>query len=74
MDITVRFEKGENGINVDWVAPTATDLSLPITVTSTAEPNQLFGQGETVVTYTFTDSEGNSNNDCSFVITAIEGT
>ena len=71
-DISVTFEKGEPGVRIDWIVPTATDLSPPITMTSTAYPNDLFSEGETFVTYTFTDSTGNSNSLCSFIVTATE--
>ncbi|XP_022082334.1 uncharacterized protein LOC110974776 isoform X2 [Acanthaster planci] len=55
------------GGQVFWTPPTATDISQ-ITTLSTHNPGDVFPIGTTTVTYTFTDTFGNSNQ-CSFDVT-----
>ena len=55
--------------SVTWIPPTAADDSGGIpAVSSTHQPGSLFSVGTTPVTYTFTDSAGNSAM-CSFSVT-----
>ena len=67
-DITVPNDFGECQANVNWVAPTALDNCVGLTVTSTHTSGDMFPVGTTTVTYTATDSVGN-NTSCSFSIT-----
>ena len=54
---------------VTWIAPTATDnLGGIPAVTSTHQPGASFPVGTTPVTYTFTDTSGNSAQ-CTFTVT-----
>ena len=50
--------------NVTWVAPVASDCG-PVTVTSSHNSGDMFPVGTTQVTYTATDSDGNTST-CSF--------
>ena len=54
---------------VTWIAPTATDnLGGIPTVMQTHRPGDSFPVGTTPVTYTFTDTSGNSAQ-CAFTVT-----
>ncbi|XP_022107714.1 hyalin-like isoform X5 [Acanthaster planci] len=56
------------GVVVSWVEPSATDSSGVVpSVDRTHQPRQVFPEGATTVTYTFSDSSGNEAV-CSFVI------
>ncbi|XP_041472952.1 hyalin isoform X44 [Lytechinus variegatus] len=57
--ITVLAGTGASGASVSWTAPTATDVSGPVTSTSNYSPGAFFPVGTTTVTYTFTDQVGN---------------
>lgn len=63
---------GTGGAVVNWVEPTATDISAT-TVTSSHTPGSFFPAGTTTtVTYTFRDSSGNEAV-CSFTVTVEQG-
>ncbi|XP_063960800.1 mucin-17-like [Lytechinus pictus] len=57
--ITALAGTGASGASVSWTAPTATDVSGPVTSTSNYSPGAFFPVGTTTVTYTFTDQVGN---------------
>lgn len=58
--------------SISWTEPTADDNSgLAVNVTTTHDPGDEFGIGDTVVTYTAVDISGNSAT-CSFTVT-IQG-
>ncbi|XP_071785176.1 uncharacterized protein [Asterias amurensis] len=59
---------GSTSVALSWVEPTATDNSGAVSTSRTHQPGQSFSEGETPVTYTFSDSAGNQNT-CSFLIT-----
>ncbi|XP_071943009.1 uncharacterized protein [Antedon mediterranea] len=58
-------------INVTWVEPTATDNSgeTPVPVADYTSSDNMFAIGKTTVQYNVSDSAGNLNASCSFVIT-----
>ncbi len=60
---------GIQSVPVTWSEPTATDNSgmIPI-VTQTHHSGDIFFVGETQVTYTVTDNQGNEAT-CSFTVT-----
>lgn len=51
---------------VTWTAPTASD-ACGVTLTATNNPGDLFSVGQTTVTYTATDTYGNTAT-CSFIV------
>ena len=51
-----------------WTLPTASDNCTSVTLESTHDNGSTFPEGETTVTYTATDDNGNSST-CSFIIT-----
>ncbi|XP_033625807.1 mucin-17-like isoform X2 [Asterias rubens] len=59
---------GSTSVALSWVEPTATDNSGAVSTSRTHQPGQSFSEGETTVTYTFSDSAGNQDT-CSFLIT-----
>lgn len=67
-DITVSNDFGQCDANVSWVAPTAQDNCVGLTFVATHASGDMFPVGTTTVTYTATDSAGNSV-DCSFTVT-----
>ncbi|MCL6582239.1 MAG: HYR domain-containing protein [bacterium] len=76
-DITVRNEPGVCGAKVSWTPPVFSDNCGPVTVESTHKPGDFFpaeckdsAQG-TLVTYTATDSYGNTAT-CSFKVTVLD--
>ncbi|XP_071959490.1 uncharacterized protein [Antedon mediterranea] len=72
MDIIVNTTTGEAfAINVTWVEPTATDNSeeAPVPVADYTSDDNMFPIGDTTVQYNVSDSAGNFNDSCSFVIT-----
>ncbi|KAJ8036101.1 Hyalin [Holothuria leucospilota] len=69
-DIIEIVEIGTTEKEVTWTEPTATDLSGVQLITQTHFPPTSFPLGPTIVTYTFRDSAGISNQ-CSFDITII---
>ena len=76
-DITVRNEPGVCGAKVSWPPPVFSDNCGPVTVESTHKPGDFFpaeckgsAQG-TLVTYTATDSYGNTAT-CSFKVTVLD--
>src|SRR5205085_2795365 len=56
---------------VNWIPPIASDNCGTPTVTSTHTPGASFGVGVTAVTYTATDSVGNTAT-CSFNVTVLD--
>ncbi|KAJ8021267.1 Hyalin [Holothuria leucospilota] len=61
-----------SGALVNWRAPDVTDDSPGmLEVTQSHIPPEFFAIGEHMVTYTFTDSAGNSET-CSFMVTVID--
>lgn len=56
-----------------WVEPTATDCGVPATMARTHAPGDLFPEGTTTVTYTFTDASSNAST-CSFDVVVTDGT
>ncbi|XP_071944824.1 hyalin-like [Antedon mediterranea] len=72
MDMIVNTTTGEVfAINVTWVEPTATDNSgeTPVPVADYTPGDNMFPIGDTTVQYNVSDSFGNYNERCSFVIT-----
>ncbi|XP_071942878.1 hyalin-like [Antedon mediterranea] len=72
MDIIVNTTTGEAiAINVTWMEPTATDNSkaTPVPVADYTSGDNMFAIGNTTVQYNVSDSAGNFNDSCSFVIT-----
>ncbi|KAJ8041493.1 Hyalin [Holothuria leucospilota] len=71
MEVTIEF--GNPGMSVTWTEPTATDLSGTETLQSRSHaPPSFFLVGDTLVTYTFVDTSGNTA-DCAFTITVTPG-
>ena len=68
-DITMETN-GNTPVSVTWAAPTTTDNCTIVSLISTAEIGDTFGEGTTAVTYTSTDGCGNETT-CSFNITII---
>ncbi|TPV33434.1 HYR domain-containing protein [Paucihalobacter ruber] len=68
LDITVANDKGNCSAAVTWTAPTATDNSGSVTLTSNFEPGHIFPVGITEVVYTATDAAGNHST-CKFNVT-----
>ncbi|MFD2201457.1 HYR domain-containing protein, partial [Shivajiella indica] len=66
-NISVSNDAGSCGAIVNWTAPTATDNSGLVNLTSNFEPGSFFPVGTTVVTYTATDAAGNTAT-CSFEV------
>jgi len=57
---------------VNWIPPTATDnCDDPVSLTSSDNPGDSFGLGNTIVTYTATDDAGNTAV-CFFTIVVIQ--
>lgn len=64
-------ELGTPGAVASWTEPTATDLSGAVTLTQRShQPNDFFGIGATVVSYTFLDNSGNDAS-CSFTVNIV---
>ncbi|XP_038069618.1 uncharacterized protein LOC119738747 isoform X6 [Patiria miniata] len=66
----------QNGIEVTWNLPTATDnsgIQPTISLTSNAQlgPGSFFPFGSYTITYRATDAEGNSES-CSFTVTVVD--
>jgi hypothetical protein len=70
-NISVSNDAGSCGAIVNWTAPTATDNSGSVNLTSNFEPGSFFPVGTTVVTYTATDAAGNTAT-CSFEVTVSD--
>jgi hypothetical protein len=70
-DITVSNDAGDCSATVAWTAPTATDNSGSVTLTSNFDPGAVFPVGTTLVTYTATDAAGNMTT-CSFNVTVTD--
>ncbi|MEJ7611372.1 MAG: HYR domain-containing protein, partial [Ferruginibacter sp.] len=74
-DFTIYTGEGRTTCNgaATWVAPTAIDNCGAVSVTGNHNPGETFPVGITNVTYTFTDTHGNSSV-CSFNVTVIDNT
>src|SRR5207248_2357844 len=75
-DITVVTGPGRTSCDqtASWTAPTASDnCGGTVTVSTNHSPGSLFSKGTTTVTYTFTDSHGNSST-CSFKVIVVDNT
>lgn len=70
-DITASSDANSCGKSVSWTQPTASDNCSGVTLTGTHVPGDVFPIGTTTVTYTATDSSGNSVS-CSFDVTVID--
>ncbi|XP_072175625.1 uncharacterized protein [Diadema setosum] len=70
-NITTPTDPGNGTAVVTWTEPQATDNTIEPTVTSTEPSGAYFGIGETVVTYTATDTVQLSDS-CSFTVTVID--
>ena len=66
--ITVDTDTGRCDAIVTWTVPVATDNCVLDTLVATAQPGDTFALGVSTVSYTATDSAGNSTT-CSFTIT-----
>ncbi|MEW5804371.1 MAG: HYR domain-containing protein [bacterium] len=67
-DITAYNDPGKQGAAITWIPPTFTDNWRIASVTSTHKPGDFFPIGNTIVTYTAQDDNGN-NATCSFTVT-----
>jgi len=68
-DIVVEAPPGATAMSVTWVEPVASDtIPGPVAVTQSHAPGDAFPLGTTAVTYTATDSAGNSAS-CAFAVT-----
>ena len=56
-------------MNISWAAPTASDNSGFVTLTSSHDPGTLFSVGTTEVNYTAVDPAGNMAEVCAFNVT-----
>ena len=72
-DRTVTVELGVSSTVINFITPSATDISGPVTLLeATHQSNFPFPVGSTTVRYTFADSSGNQAS-CQFTITVTEG-
>jgi hypothetical protein len=71
IDITVSTDPNNCNALVNWTAPSATDNSGSVTLTSNFEPGSIFPVGITQVIYTATDVAGNQSI-CSFKVTVTD--
>ena len=67
-DIVVSNETGVCEAVVNWTAPSATDNSANVDLSTDFDPGSAFPVGTTTVTYTAQDSAGNQAT-CSFTVT-----
>jgi len=70
-DFTVSADPGSCGLIATWAAVTATDNCDTVTPTSDVAPGDFIPVGTTVVTYTATDTSGNSST-ASFTVTVTD--
>lgn len=68
--ITENTNAANCSANVSWTAATATDNCSSVTTSATHTPGDLFPQGVTTVTYTFTDAENNQST-CAFDVIVV---
>jgi hypothetical protein len=71
IDIAVSTDPNNCNALVNWTAPSATDNSGSVTLTSNFEPGSIFPVGITQVIYTATDMAGNQSI-CSFNVTVTD--
>ena len=65
---TINTDSGIATGTATWTAPTASDNSGSVTLTPDYNSGDSFAIGTTTVTYTATDSSGNSVSTCTFDI------
>ena len=70
-DQTLQTDSGQCTASCSWTEPTATDNCELVSFESSHTPGDHFPRGETVVTYTATDSFGQSAQ-LSFTVTVID--
>jgi len=70
-NVTLAPPPGICGVNFDWALPVITDDCFLSSVETVFEPPALFGVGTTVVSYTASDSSGNSTTE-SFSVTVLD--
>ncbi len=72
-DQNISNDPGQCGAIVEWTAPTATDNCMGVNVTQSSGPasGSFLPVGITVITYTATDTSGNSAT-CTFSITITD--
>lgn len=71
-DITANAEVNKNGATVSWTPPTAQGVcNNNVVLTSTHKPGDFFPVGSTIVTYTATDTRGNSTT-ITFTVNVID--
>lgn len=66
-DTTLSADAGQCGASFSWAVPVASDNCALSSFTSTHAPGSVFPVGTTTVTYTATDSSGNTTG-CSFTV------
>ena len=71
---TITYESAATqGLTIIWTEPHATDISGTADLISRShQPEQLFPDGSTTVSYTFSDASGNKAV-CRFVVTVNPG-
>ncbi|MEW5825875.1 MAG: HYR domain-containing protein, partial [Candidatus Bipolaricaulota bacterium] len=70
-DFTQSNDAGKCDAVVTWTAPTVTDNCTGVTMTPDIAPGSTFPVGTTAVTYTATDTSGNTAT-CSFNVTVVD--
>ena len=70
-DQTINTDSGNSTGTATWSAPTASDNSGVVTLSPDYNSGDAFSIGNTTVTYTATDSSGNSVSTCTFLITVV---
>ena len=71
LDMNLNPEPGTCGTTITWEAPVVSDNCIDVDLLSNFEPPSTFGVGTTVVSYTATDTVGNSST-ASFSVTIID--
>ena len=69
MSIVDSTANGSTTMNITWTAPSASDNSGFVTLTSSHDSGTLFSVGTTEVNYTAVDAAGNMADVCAFNIT-----
>ena len=69
MSIVNSTSNGTSSMNITWTAPTASDNSGFVTLTSSHDPGTPFALGTTEVNYTAVDPAGNMAEVCAFNVT-----
>ncbi|XP_030830199.1 uncharacterized protein LOC588928 isoform X14 [Strongylocentrotus purpuratus] len=66
-------DSNSDNSNVTWSLPIASDNSGELGLTANIDPGTVLGIGDYVVTYTATDSSGNTDN-CTFTVGVLDQT